>query len=177
MPQATTWQKMEEAGHSAQRLFQRHLRSLVWVGVWFWDWIHSHTPPSHAVNNRQVALKQAQVTSVAVRLCRMQGLLVSSVDEVMDESSGETMLMRQAALGNEEGLCLLVDAGTRRDAADGKGQTAIIYAGAAGQRETALALVQECGADASTARNDGATPVLIAARNGHTGTVRALVQE
>ena len=23
-------------------LFQRHLRSLVWVGVWVWDWIHSH---------------------------------------------------------------------------------------------------------------------------------------
>ncbi len=34
------------------RLFQRHLRSLVWVWVWVWDWIHSHTslrtrsPPS-----------------------------------------------------------------------------------------------------------------------------------
>jgi hypothetical protein len=27
------------------RLFQRHLRSLVWVWVWVWDWIHSHTPP------------------------------------------------------------------------------------------------------------------------------------
>jgi hypothetical protein len=25
------------------RLFQRHLRSLVWVWVWVWDWIHSHT--------------------------------------------------------------------------------------------------------------------------------------
>jgi hypothetical protein len=24
---------------------QRHLQSLVWVGVWVWDWIHSHTPP------------------------------------------------------------------------------------------------------------------------------------
>ena len=30
---------------SRLRLFQRHLRSLVWVGVWVWDWIHSHTPP------------------------------------------------------------------------------------------------------------------------------------
>jgi hypothetical protein len=29
---------------SRLRLFQRHLRSLVWVGVWVWDWIHSHTP-------------------------------------------------------------------------------------------------------------------------------------
>ena len=27
------------------RLFQRNLRSLVWVWVWVWDWIHSHTPP------------------------------------------------------------------------------------------------------------------------------------
>ena len=27
------------------RLFQRHLRSLVWVWVWVWDWIHSHTSP------------------------------------------------------------------------------------------------------------------------------------
>ena len=31
---------------SRLRLFQRHLRSLVWVGVWVWDWIHSHTPPT-----------------------------------------------------------------------------------------------------------------------------------
>jgi hypothetical protein len=30
---------------SRPRLFQRHLRSLVWVCVWVWDWIHSHTPP------------------------------------------------------------------------------------------------------------------------------------
>jgi hypothetical protein len=30
---------------SRLRLFQRHLRSLVWVRVWVWDWIHSHTPP------------------------------------------------------------------------------------------------------------------------------------
>ena len=28
---------------SRLRLFQRHIRSLVWVGVW--DWIHSRTPP------------------------------------------------------------------------------------------------------------------------------------
>ncbi len=33
------------ANLSRLRLFQRHLRSLVWVGVWVWDWIHSHTPP------------------------------------------------------------------------------------------------------------------------------------
>jgi hypothetical protein len=30
---------------SRLRLFQRHLRSLVWVWVRVWDWIHSHTPP------------------------------------------------------------------------------------------------------------------------------------
>ena len=30
---------------SRLRLFQRHLRSLVWAWVWVWDWIHSHTPP------------------------------------------------------------------------------------------------------------------------------------
>jgi hypothetical protein len=44
--------RLEEGGEeevsahlSRLRLFQRHLRSLVWVGVWVWDWIHSHTPP------------------------------------------------------------------------------------------------------------------------------------
>jgi ankyrin repeat protein len=88
-----------------------------------------------------VALKRAQVTSVAMRLCRMQGLLVDTADEVLDESSGETMLMRQAALGNAAAARLLVDAGARRDAADGEGETALMYAAAAGQRETALALV------------------------------------
>jgi hypothetical protein len=30
---------------SRLRLFQRHLRRLVWAWVWVWDWIHSHTPP------------------------------------------------------------------------------------------------------------------------------------
>jgi hypothetical protein len=29
---------------SRPRLFQGHLRNLVWVWVWVWDWIHSHTP-------------------------------------------------------------------------------------------------------------------------------------
>jgi hypothetical protein len=33
------------ANLSRLRLFQRHLRSLVWVWVWVWDWTHSHTPP------------------------------------------------------------------------------------------------------------------------------------
>jgi hypothetical protein len=33
------------ANLSRLRLFQRHLRNLVWVWVWVWDWIHSHTPP------------------------------------------------------------------------------------------------------------------------------------
>ncbi len=94
-----------------------------------------------AARSRQVALKQAQVTSVAMRLCRMRGLLVSSVDEVLDESSGETMLMRQAALGNTAAVRLLVDAGARCDAADNNGETALMYAAAADQRETVLALV------------------------------------
>ena len=80
-----------------------------------------------------------------MRLCRMQGLLVSSVDEVLDESSGETMLMRQAALGNAAAVRLLFDAGARRDAADGKGQTAPAPCRRQRlpprQRETALALV------------------------------------
>ena len=30
---------------SRLRLFQRHLRSLVWVWVRVWDWIHSRTSP------------------------------------------------------------------------------------------------------------------------------------
>jgi hypothetical protein len=30
---------------SRLRLFQRHLRSLGWVWVLVWDWLHSHTPP------------------------------------------------------------------------------------------------------------------------------------
>ena len=38
---------------SRPRLFQRHLRSLVWVWVWVWDWIHSHTPPrTHSPSSR-----------------------------------------------------------------------------------------------------------------------------
>jgi hypothetical protein len=34
------------AGLSRLRLFQQHLRSLVWVWVWVWDWIHWHTSPT-----------------------------------------------------------------------------------------------------------------------------------
>jgi ankyrin repeat protein len=87
-----------------------------------------------------VALNQAQVTLMAMRLCCMQGLVVSSADEVLDERSGETMLMRQAALSNTTTVRLLFDAGARPDAADAQGQT-LMYAAFAGQRETALALV------------------------------------
>ncbi len=97
-----------------------------------------------AARSRQVALKQAQVTSVAMRLCRMQGLLVSSVDEVLDESSSETMLMGQAALGNAAAVRLLVDAGARRDAADRKGLTALMYAAAAGAGQGVRRRRQHC---------------------------------
>jgi len=51
-----------------------------------------------SARSRQVVLKQAQVTLVAMRLCRMRGLVVDTADEVLDGSSGETMLMRQAVL-------------------------------------------------------------------------------
>ena len=38
--------KQQQACHTSRlRLFQRHLRSLVWVWIWARDWIHSHTPP------------------------------------------------------------------------------------------------------------------------------------
>ena len=94
-----------------------------------------------AARSRQVALKQAQVTLVAMRLCRMQGLLVDTADEVLDGSSAETMLMQQAGLGNMTSVRLLVDAGASPDAADRQGQTALTYAADAGQWETALALV------------------------------------
>jgi hypothetical protein len=70
-----------------------------------------NTPPLPSVatwwpsaRSRQVVLKQAQVTLVAMRLCRMRGLVVDTADEVLDGSSGETMLMRQAVLC----LCSLV---------------------------------------------------------------------
>jgi hypothetical protein len=33
-------------------LFQRHLRSLVWVWVRVWDWIHSHTPRTRSPSSR-----------------------------------------------------------------------------------------------------------------------------
>ena len=110
-----------------------------------------------------------QVRSVAMRLCRMQRLLVCSADEVLGESSGATMLMRQASLGNTPAVRLLVDAGARPDAAHNDGQTALIHA--------ALALVKECGANATTADNTGTNPVWAAASSGHTATVRAVVQE
>ena len=94
-----------------------------------------------AASSWQVAPKQAQDTLVAMRLCRMQGLLVDTADEVLDGSSAETMLMQQAGLGNMTSVRLLVDAGARPDAADRQGQTALTYAADAGQWETALALV------------------------------------
>ena len=87
-----------------------------------------------------MALKQAQVTLVAMRLCRMQGLLVDTADEVLDGSSAETMLMQQAGRGNMTSVRLLVDAGARPYAAR-QGQTTLTYAADAGQWETALALV------------------------------------
>ena len=119
----------------------------------------------------------AHVRAAAMRVCRIQGLVVAAADEVLDESSGETMLMRQAALGNTSAVGLLADAGARTDAVDRRGETALMYAAGTGQRETAVFLVRECGADAGAANKDGTTPVARAAQNGHTETVRALVQE
>ena len=127
-----------------------------------------NVPPLPSVATWWPEASSRQVRSVAMRLCRMQRLLVRSADEVLDESSGATMLMRQAALGNTTAVRLLVDACARPDAADNDGQTALIHA--------ALALVKECGANVTTADNTGTNPVWTAASSGHTAT-RAVVQE
>ena len=91
------------------------------------------------------------VSAAAMRVCRNQGLVVAAAHEVLDESSGETMLMRQAALGNTSAVGLLADAGARADAVDQGGRTALMYAAGTGQRETAVFLVRACGVDAGVA--------------------------
>ena len=140
----------------------------------------------------------------ALRLCKLMGLVLQTVDEIGDD--GNTPLKRAAKLGaGERSLQLLVAAGAdlnpdgstplKYAAQNGhvaaieamvklgadpnkkvrNGATPMYFAAEKGQTATIEALGR-LGADPTIARNDGATPMHIAASNGHTASIEALVQ-
>jgi len=112
------------------------------------------------------------VKKLALQLCADQGLLVALVDD----TSGETSLMRQAALGAAPAaILLLVDADLH--ALDSEGATALHHAAQSGHAAIVRVLAQECGADVNAATQDGSTALMSAAHNEHMATVVALALE
>ena len=138
----------------------------------------------HSLGRWTKELREAQACNddersraVAGRMCRAQGLVVSSATEVVDKASQETMLMRQAALGTTSAVLLLYAAGAQSEATDCKGQTSLMFAVSSGQTHTALTLLQECRAHVNAADSDGLTAVMKAAQGGHKDTVAVLVEK
>ena len=115
-----------------------------------------------------------RVKKLALQLCADQGLLVALVDD----TSGKTSLMRQAALGAAPAaILLLVDAGADLHALDSQGATALHHAAQSGHTAILRVLAQECWADVNVAKQEGFTALMLAAYNGHTATVVVLAQE
>ena len=91
---------------SRLRLFQRHLRSLVWVGVWVWDWIHSHTPPRpRSPSSRPPPFTHYPFPPRSL-VCGGQPsphkprLVVSTISEHMSSASSTILLLTRAQLCN-----------------------------------------------------------------------------
>jgi len=120
------------------------------------------------------APRNGDVEMHAGELCADEGLIVAAVDD----TCGETPLMRQVALGAAPAIVvLLVDAGEDPRAVDSKGATALHLAAQGGHTDTVLVLAKECGADVHASTSDGETAVLLAAENGHTATVLVMAKE
>jgi ankyrin repeat protein len=83
--------------------------------------------------------------------------------------------MTAARTGRVAAVRRLVDAGAKVDAADRKGQTALMWAAADGHAEVVEALIK-AGADPDARLKSGFTPMLFAAREGRIGVVKALVR-
>jgi ankyrin repeat protein len=89
--------------------------------------------------------------------------------------AGETPLMLAARTGNVEAVTVLLRAGARVDANETwNGQTALMWAGAAGHGPVVQVLIDH-HADIHARSNGGTTPLLFATRRGDLAAVRALV--
>ena len=74
------------------------------------------------------------------------------------------------ALGDDEVVGLLLNAGADKDAADDDGTTGLIAASRAGHF-LAVRVLQQGGVDVDLANNDGITGLIAASRAGHVGVV------
>jgi uncharacterized protein len=83
--------------------------------------------------------------------------------------------MTAARTGRPGPVKALLDAGAKADAADRKGQTALLWAAADGHAEV-IDLLVKAGADPKARLKSGFSPLLFAAREGRAGAVRALLK-
>jgi ankyrin repeat protein len=83
--------------------------------------------------------------------------------------------MTAARTGRRGPVKALLDAGAKADAAERKGQTALMWAAADGHAEV-IELLVKAGADPRARLKSGFTPLLFAAREGRTEAVRALLK-
>ena len=81
--------------------------------------------------------------------------------------------MGAAANGHLEVVRLLLEAGADKNAADARGDNALITAALYGQLEV-VRLLLEAGADKNAAMANGTTALMLAAENGHLEVVRLL---
>ena len=102
-------------------------------------------------------------------------LLKSGADPNRSVRAGETPLMLAARTGNADAVKVLLRAGALVDAKETwNGQTALMWAAAAGQGAVVQTLVDH-KADVRARSNGGTTPLLFAVRRGDMTAVRALV--
>jgi uncharacterized protein len=102
-------------------------------------------------------------------------LLKAGADPNRTVRAAETPLMLAARTERADAVKVLLRAGARVDAKETwNGQTALMWAAAAGSTPTMQALI-DAGADVHARSNAGTTPLLFAVRRGDTAAVRALL--
>jgi ankyrin repeat protein len=102
-------------------------------------------------------------------------LLKGGADPNRPVRAGETPLMLASRTGNVDAVRTLLNAGAQVDAKETwNGQTALMWAAAAGHGAVVAALIEH-RADIRARSNSGATPLLFAVRRGDMASVRALL--
>lgn len=94
--------------------------------------------------------------------------------ELRDPTSGATLLITSATIGEDKTAHALIEFGANVNAQDKKGDTALYWAAFRGNQELTRALLA-AGAKPNLVTVDGWSPLMIAARRGNTEIARLLV--
>ena len=125
-----------------------------------------------------IKIAQEQVPfMLQVGVCELMigDTVVTSTQSDTSDFSFESSLIKAVQDDNIDVLSFLVDINTSPDAADGYGQTALLFGSFYGSSK-AVGFLLEASANPNLQQKDGVTPLIMASWNGHTDIVSLLLK-